>query len=94
MAELEQTLSHAEWMEWLGLYRFDPWDDDRRDFMLAQQTALTWNCNVAEKDRKGIDHFLPLHAVRKASQPRKPDPSLKDRFLALARIKPRGAKHR
>lgn len=91
MAELEHSLTHAEWVEWLALYRFDPWDDDRRDYMFAQHTALTWNLNVDKEHRKGPGAFLPHLATRKASQPPQPEnaPSLRERFLGLARMSKR-----
>lgn len=37
--ELEQTLSHAEYIEWRAFYGLDPWGEQRADQRAAQLTA-------------------------------------------------------
>jgi hypothetical protein len=34
--ELERSLSHAEWIEWIAYYGLDPWGDQRDDMRMAR----------------------------------------------------------
>ena len=36
MRELEQTLSNAEWVEWIAFYALDPWGEQRADMRAAK----------------------------------------------------------
>lgn len=40
-AELEATLSHAEFIEWAAFYRLDPWGEQRADLRAAQIAVAT-----------------------------------------------------
>lgn len=41
VAELENTLSAAEYQHWLAMYELDPWGDQRADMRMAKLIVAT-----------------------------------------------------
>jgi hypothetical protein len=63
VAELEATMSGAEFMEWIAHYQREPWGDFRIDLAGARITALLANVNRDTKKRPqpfSIADFMPF----------------------------------
>ena len=60
VGELQQRMSHSEFLHWRAYYRRETFGDTRSDLQAAQQLALTANVNRKKSAKRAtVDDFMP-----------------------------------
>ena len=79
LSELRATLSYAEFQEWCGYYKIEPWGEDRAD--LRAGIIASTIANYAGKLRaEGADPALPADFMPYLERP-EPEATVEDRPL-------------
>jgi len=70
VAELENTMSYNEFLEWVDYYSFEPFGFDRIELQLSQITELLYRTNF-EGDMTAIDFMISVSQEAKQTQKKK-----------------------
>jgi hypothetical protein len=68
--ELLETMAPDEWPYWLAMAELDPFDDDRRDSLLAQLCSMVQGALLGKDDKhlhNSPADFMPWYGTRKAT---------------------------